>query len=153
MPYLKLPRVAMSRCWLCAWPITENWGLRIWGLIQKVQGWCIVRFILALLSLAPVADLVTDVWSFAFFVWEEWWVSAWISFIVIYLSWRFFFVYACMHWPTPTLKVLLVLYIPGLILPFWFTVINVKGDLGGAPPSPEAEGEDPENPVIDDSEP
>jgi len=111
------------------------------------------------LAFAPVIDLGSDVWSFIFFVWEEWWVSAATSAIVIYLSWRFFLLYACMHWPPPRPGTIAILYIPGLILPFW-NMLNY-GDAakqnGGAPPSPEAkmdddEGADVENGTTGDAE-
>ena len=97
------------------------------------------RVLLAALSLAPVFDLLTDVDSCIVFFRQGWVISATISLIVIYRSWRFFLVYACMYWPKPTLKTLSVLYFPGCLLPFWDDVVSSRNKEDGAPPSADIE--------------
>eukprot|EP00630_Chrysocystis_fragilis_P011597 CAMPEP_0197403826 /NCGR_PEP_ID=MMETSP1165-20131217/22054_1 /TAXON_ID=284809 /ORGANISM="Chrysocystis fragilis, Strain CCMP3189" /LENGTH=245 /DNA_ID=CAMNT_0042930053 /DNA_START=32 /DNA_END=766 /DNA_ORIENTATION=+ len=127
-------------------------------LIERIRGWCIVRLTFAALSLTPVLDLGSDVWLFAYFVLAQWRRFAIASAIVVYLSWRFFLVYASMYWPKPTLKVIVVVYIPGLLFPFWNVVMDANAkakndDDGGAPPSADAhDTEDPEEAKMDVSD-
>ncbi|KAJ8598689.1 hypothetical protein CTAYLR_003108 [Chrysophaeum taylorii] len=81
----------------------------------------LVRWIFALLCLLPIADIVSDIHQTVFFAVEGWAGSFSLALIVVYCSWRFGTLYAGCH-PKPTCCRVLVLYVPGLVIPFWSVI-------------------------------
>ncbi|KAJ8604446.1 hypothetical protein CTAYLR_000905 [Chrysophaeum taylorii] len=94
----------------------------------------VVRSIMALLCLLPLVDIVSDIHQTVFFAVEGWVGSFSVAFIVMYCSWRFGTLYAGCH-PKPTWDRVFVLYVPGLVVPFWEIVTRADPS---DPPPPQA---------------
>jgi hypothetical protein len=88
---------ADASCW-------EAVKAKLLGLEKQCREWRVVCLLLALLSLTPILDTITDLWVLGSFILSEWYISAAFTGIVLWVNWRFALLFAALH-PQPRLKV------------------------------------------------
>jgi hypothetical protein len=111
---------------------------------------CLLMFFL---SLAPIFDTMLDTWVLSNFVQDSWYKSATLTSVVLVLNWRFAMLFAALK-PMPTWNIVLLMFIPGFILPFKVSYDEQpsRGTLGKKASSPNVlelvtmQGEHYENP-------
>lgn len=130
------------------WRDGNRWE-RVQSFGDSVPDLCVVRYVVAAFCMVPPFDLITDVWQVTYYAVSGWVWSTTISVVVVWLSWRFGVVYALLH-PKPTIRRIVVLYVPFVLLPWWD--IATKPDLeseedGGDEEEPHERGEYEDEPT------
>lgn len=110
------------------------------------------RALLAAIQLVPLLDVLTDLNALVYYCVRGWrgWASTCAA--VLFLNWRFSFLYGVLH-PKPTASKILALYTPGALLFAWDHVLSAtEGAEEGEEGKPRAPREEEEEEEEDDGE-
>ena len=92
-----------------------------------IKSYTLGRAVYAGMALLPILDMISDVALITYFYLPSgYWKSALVVWYIIYQSLRFITCYAPLH-PKPSWRTLFLLYVPGLLLPYYAEMLTTGG--------------------------